>query len=1035
MLDDSLLRALWGASQPGLRCVAFRGTSFKGLTQKWFDSTERAISFVHWLDARPGVEVVYHACAIYDAARVEAAQAADKANTGRARSTVGRLADNVLGAFALWCDVDIKPDKPGAGYPDMASARAAVRAFAQDFLTPSFVVASGGGLHLYWLCREFMAREEVLRCAERLKLLAKARGFRADPTRTADLASVLRPPGTLNRKYDPPMTVCGRDTGRRYTLEDFEAALAEIEPPEPAFELRAVGAPVDNSDLTENVYQPTTVRDVARGCRQIRESMLRRGAGDSEPLWKDVLRTLARCTDGSDAVLHRVSSGYEAYDPAEVQRKIEHVRTMGPATCASLELANPGGCDGCPHHGKDRFSPIRLSEVRFQIGTPVVASGSTQFVLPPEDPLSMYRFDFAEIDGVQCMRYQAKEPDLEGKLVWSNQWRSMGQTLYMLTGVERDYATGSHVGVYRFKEPSGRVFEARAGMKDLPEPKGLFQFLADSGVVVNTNEKAVRNAHIALNKQWLSSVQKTRPSTVVYDTFGWSTNDDGDLDGFVGAYHYHMDGTVTLAALRGGAKQMQIDGVRAKGDLNIWRSVVARFCRPGLEIQQMCLLLALFGPFVTAAKFASSFCPVSLVSAQGGQGKTTAASLALSAWARPGMFRTQIDSPMRRIKDAATMRHLPFVFDEMTTAKPADIAEIIYNISNGKERARLRSNGEQMPTSEVRLPLFMTANGTVRDALERALQAKADAAQTRVIEVEVRKDRQLERELVETRALDLLPENYGVAGDWWMRYVLGNSDGVNKLQQVIDEARQMLTRVERTLPDVASYRFFSINAATVLLGAKWVERTNFLPIRYHDMEEYIMGTLLKDQHLQRGRYQQDVVQYIADFLHDNMARVVEATIVRPVRKVQLGGEEQILRAQGHIEYAAVSPEPERFRGDRVVARWEVFFNRFPKSPATIPAETRILISKGAMRTYLNEHYCDVKTFVTACEEAGVLTDYCGTDNMSKPTQRQFVALEKKYKDNAPLVDCYVVDPSKHASLSDIVSGVVERAGTMLDNNT
>jgi hypothetical protein len=52
-----------------------------------------------------------------------------------------------------------------------------------------------------------VVRDEWLSYAWKLKALNKACGFLADDSRTADIASVLRIPGTLNHKFTPPRPV------------------------------------------------------------------------------------------------------------------------------------------------------------------------------------------------------------------------------------------------------------------------------------------------------------------------------------------------------------------------------------------------------------------------------------------------------------------------------------------------------------------------------------------------------------------------------------------------------------------------------------------------------------------------------------------------------------------------------------------------------------------------------------------------------------------------------------------------------------
>jgi hypothetical protein len=91
----------------------------------------------------------------------------------------------------LWADVDFKDFAGGE-----TEAREVIAAFA---MTPSIVVQSGHGLHLYFLLGNPMPAglPEGLEVEKHLKGIAKA--LRADPA-AAELARVLRVPGTYNHK-------------------------------------------------------------------------------------------------------------------------------------------------------------------------------------------------------------------------------------------------------------------------------------------------------------------------------------------------------------------------------------------------------------------------------------------------------------------------------------------------------------------------------------------------------------------------------------------------------------------------------------------------------------------------------------------------------------------------------------------------------------------------------------------------------------------------------------------------------------------
>lgn len=122
-----------------------------------------------------------------------------------------RKASNAAGAWGFWVDVDVGDEKAaaGKGYNSFEDAKLALLTFCKQsgLPEPTHIVASGGGLHAYWVLDGFVDRELWIEFARKIKALTHEFGILADDCRTADIASVLRVPGTLNHKYDPPRAV------------------------------------------------------------------------------------------------------------------------------------------------------------------------------------------------------------------------------------------------------------------------------------------------------------------------------------------------------------------------------------------------------------------------------------------------------------------------------------------------------------------------------------------------------------------------------------------------------------------------------------------------------------------------------------------------------------------------------------------------------------------------------------------------------------------------------------------------------------
>ena len=136
------------------------------------------------------------------------------------RSTRRGNKEAVKFVWALWADLDSKDFEGGK-----EEALQRLKSFP---ISPSIIVGSGNGFHPYWLFREPVTIEQshdIVRVETHLKGLAKALG--ADSS-SAELARVLRLPGTFNHKQpDNPkkVEILVFEEDRRCNLSDFDGVL------------------------------------------------------------------------------------------------------------------------------------------------------------------------------------------------------------------------------------------------------------------------------------------------------------------------------------------------------------------------------------------------------------------------------------------------------------------------------------------------------------------------------------------------------------------------------------------------------------------------------------------------------------------------------------------------------------------------------------------------------------------------------------------------------------------------------------------
>ncbi len=116
-----------------------------------------------------------------------------------------RTAENAVAAKSFWFDIDCGAEKAASnrGYENVVAAEKALDIFIEAVNLPQpIIVQSGSGLHVYWPLTAAIDKSAWKVTAGQLKALTQSPsiGLLADPSRTSDIASVLRPVETHNYK-------------------------------------------------------------------------------------------------------------------------------------------------------------------------------------------------------------------------------------------------------------------------------------------------------------------------------------------------------------------------------------------------------------------------------------------------------------------------------------------------------------------------------------------------------------------------------------------------------------------------------------------------------------------------------------------------------------------------------------------------------------------------------------------------------------------------------------------------------------------
>lgn len=119
------------------------------------------------------------------------------------REPGSRKGINAEAAQSMWLDLDTAEFKSegNAPYSNRHVALSELERFCFELALPTpVVVSSGYGLHVYWPMDVPLSPDQWRETAGALKRACGNWGLKADHSRTTDIASILRVPGTHNRK-------------------------------------------------------------------------------------------------------------------------------------------------------------------------------------------------------------------------------------------------------------------------------------------------------------------------------------------------------------------------------------------------------------------------------------------------------------------------------------------------------------------------------------------------------------------------------------------------------------------------------------------------------------------------------------------------------------------------------------------------------------------------------------------------------------------------------------------------------------------
>jgi hypothetical protein len=714
-LRDFLSRVVaWPGDEPGYVNLHYTMIDPKHVGKKpfWSGAPTRTLkdfmSHAAWALKQKFIKDIYFCTSLQSKVKVNK----------QGKPKVVRLQANVLAMRSIFLDVDVKP--PPKGYNTLTEALDAISQFtdAANLPAPTALVGSGGGVHVYWISDRPLSLEEWKPYAEGLKTAALKFGIRCDAGCTIDSARVLRVPGTINRKIDPPRPV--RLLGLQEKDYDFKTDLAHLanlttisgdkRPVLPADTLSGFSgqpagafAGLSSESLAEGITQKDKPRDwtqLVDECAFFRTALETGGKEYDQPQW-NLSTLLATFLENGHGLAHAMGNKHPEYTRESTEalwdrKNRERVdRGLGWPSCSAIHAAGCKACETCPHF-EEKKSPLHYTSSSAPTAlVPGNEDGDTPVI--PSDLYMPEGFGLDKEGHICRVKLFESDDEEDGPPV----------PVYMKLFTCRLSKPMAQVGPFALnftttldKGHTGRVSIEQEIIQG--NATALFTILGRQGVkIFPPNTRYIQEFFMA----WYTKLHEAHEATRSVP-FGWLI-ENGKRRGFVyGGFIFRDDGSESAAGM--GDAELR-DEYQPIGDRQMWIDackLVTDQKRPELDV-------------IIAAAFAAPLMIVTgeysaLLSAwgAGGVGKSTSIKVGQAVWGHSKKSKEVTSTTSRSVvHKMGQLRNLPIYWDEVKSQKAQkQVFETVFSGSEGIGPGRLTANIEQRARTDWQTLLIIASN-------------------------------------------------------------------------------------------------------------------------------------------------------------------------------------------------------------------------------------------------------------------------------------------------------------------------------------
>lgn len=730
---------------------------------------------------------------------------------------VFRTQVNAHAMRAFWLDLDVEAGNEKKYDTQAAAAQDLARFVKLIGLPTPLIVNSGGGLHVYWPLSKDISAVNWNKVAALLDAVVKYSGLKADPSRTMDAASILRPVHTTNWKPEygehghPVKVARAGEPAEPIAIVECLRAYAASNGVTPTIPTSSSVKPVTSVPvalqgvmqnpafmqamghvMTGQEQQDKNPQRIIKLCQQVREA-----GKELEPAWFAMMTVMKCCYKGKEAarILSKLDSRYSEDGFEEKWRYVES-QNGGPAVCTTFDRECPGKCNTCPYKGKIR-SPAELGREMRQAVTETPVQVTIQTTPPANlNPLAaalsqqvsnVYlindpRFEMKEGEGL----FHIKEEQVDGDEPVFKRTLLMPQCIYLLSAqrMEVSFSHAEMTYIWMVTEKGQPQRQVRMIARDFKSDIALREWCFNNQLLVTPGKEKLKDEFM---RTYLAQMQRKIPQIVMREHFGWtqSKSQDGATSlGFITGdtlIAAHMP--PTTIGLRPVLESFAEERLTSMGELEVWKNVPAFYQRHNIMWGQFGICLA-FG--ATLMKFAPGAARNGIVNFWGisGTGKTTIQRVINSVWGHPEKMLLNVQSTNNsRYKMMGWLRNMPICIDEATKLNEQELSDTLFQISEGEEKERLNTDGSLQQSGSWNTIAVISANHAVLDKMAAFLQQR-DAEVKRVLDIETLKCPGAEVEAVQMERT--IERNFGVAGTYFLQRLLDNEKVLASIPVAID---------------------------------------------------------------------------------------------------------------------------------------------------------------------------------------------------------------------------------------------------------